>query len=112
MSVSYPFDCISELIFVEDQPQQADVIFIPGGSHSQLMTRAAGLYLQDYAPYLLPSGGPNPKIPAYASEWDFMQKIALGLNVPEQAILKEDQAQDTFQIHQAGLCCRRDGGSP
>ena len=95
--MGYPFDCISDLIFVEDLPQKADVILIPGESHTQLMVKAVELYQQGFAPYILPSGGPNPKLPEYASEWEFMEKIALGLNVPEKAILKENKAKNTFE---------------
>jgi uncharacterized SAM-binding protein YcdF (DUF218 family) len=95
--VSYPFDCISDFIFVEDLPQKADVILIPGGSHPQLMVKAAELYQQGFAPYILPSGGAKPKLPAYESEWEFLEKIALGLDVPEKAILKENKAHNTFE---------------
>jgi uncharacterized SAM-binding protein YcdF (DUF218 family) len=95
--MGYPFDCISDFIFVEDLPQKADVILIPGGSHPQLMVKAVELYRQGLAPYILPSGGPNPKIPDYASEWEFLEKIALGLGMPEKAILKEEKAHDTFE---------------
>ncbi len=95
--MGYPFDCISDFIFVEDLPQPADVILIPGGSHPQLMGKAVELYQQGFSPYILPSGGPNPKLPAYESEWEFLAKIALGLNVPEKAILKENNARNTFE---------------
>ena len=95
--MGYPFDCISDFIFVEDLPQKADVILIPGESHPQLMVKAVELYQQGYAPYILPSGGGNLKLPAYESEWEFLEKIALGLNVPEKAILKENKAQNTFE---------------
>ncbi len=95
--VAFPFDCITDFIFVEDLPQKADVILIPGGSHPQLMRKAAELYQQNYAPCLLPSGGFNPKIPEYESEWEFLKTIAVGLNVPEKVILKENKAQNTFE---------------
>jgi uncharacterized SAM-binding protein YcdF (DUF218 family) len=95
--VGYPFDCISDFIFVEDLPQRADLIFIPGGSHPQLMMKAVELYQQGFALYILPSGGANPKLPGYASEWEFLAKIALGMDVPEKAILKENKARNTFE---------------
>ena len=95
--MGYPFDCISDFMFVEDLPEKADVILIPGGSHPQLMAKAAELYHRGYSSYILPSGGFNPKIPGFASEWDFLRKIAINLNVPETVILKEDKAQNTFE---------------
>lgn len=95
--MKYPFDCISELIFVNDQIEPADIILIPGGSHPQLMEKAAQLYQLGMAPYILPTGKFNPKIPEYASEWEFLKSIGLKLGVPESAILKEDQASHTFE---------------
>ncbi len=47
---------ISNFIFVSDPPEQADVIFIPGGSYPELPEKAAELFHQGYAPYILPSG--------------------------------------------------------
>lgn len=31
--MNYPFDCISDFIFVETAIEKSDVILIPGGSH-------------------------------------------------------------------------------
>lgn len=59
-----PFDCITDFIFVETEMENADVILVPGGSHPQLMEKAAELYHKGYAP---------------------------------EVILKEDQAQNTFE---------------
>lgn len=95
--MSYPFDCISELVFVKTEIKTADIILVPGGSHPQLMEKAAELYKQELAPYILPSGHFNPKIPEYSSEWEFLKSIGLILNVPEEKILKEDQARHTFE---------------
>jgi uncharacterized SAM-binding protein YcdF (DUF218 family) len=92
-----PFDCISNFIFIDNPPEKADIIFIPGGSHPQLMGRAAELYHQGFAPYILPSGGYNPKIAEYSSEWEFLKKLASLLDVPDQAILKENQALNTHE---------------
>lgn len=56
MNMGNFYDCITEFIFVEDQPEPADVIFVPGGSYPDAARRAAKLYHQGYAPYILPSG--------------------------------------------------------
>ncbi len=95
--MGYPFDCISELVFVETEIKTADIILVPGGSHSQLMEKAAELYKQGLAPYILPSGHFNHKIPNYISEWEFLKSIGLKLGVPVEKILKEDQARHTFE---------------
>ncbi len=95
--MNYPFDCITDLVFVKTEIKAADIILVPGGSHPQLMEKAAELYNQGLAPYILPSGHYNPKIPDYNSEWEFLKSIGVKLGVPEQLILKEDQAAHTFE---------------
>lgn len=50
------YDCITEFIFVEDEPQRSDLIFVPGGSYPDAAERAAILYHDGYAPYVMPSG--------------------------------------------------------
>ena len=47
---------VNEFIFVEDQPEKADVIFVPGSRKIENAIRAAELYKAGYAPYVLPSG--------------------------------------------------------
>lgn len=91
----YPFDCISEFMFFETAIETSDVILIPGGSHPQLMERAAELYHQGLAPYILPSGGPTPNVSS--TEWEFLRDVGLNLGVPESSILREDKATNTFE---------------
>lgn len=50
------FDCITEFIFAEDQPERSDVIFVPGGNYPEAALQAAALYREGFAPYVLPSG--------------------------------------------------------
>lgn len=92
--MEYPFNCITDFIFVETEIHPADIILVPGGSHPQQMERAAELFHKGMAPYILPSGGYNSKI--NETEWSFFRRIAIDLSVPEEAILKEDQAKNTF----------------
>jgi uncharacterized SAM-binding protein YcdF (DUF218 family) len=91
----HPFDCITEFIFAETPIEPADVILVPGGSFPELMEHAAALYHQGMAPYILPSGGVNPKLET--TEWEFLQRIGIERGVPEQAILQENRARHTFQ---------------
>lgn len=100
-----PFDCITDFIFVENQPAVADIILIPGGLRQQLMDKAAELYNQGLAPYILPSGGAGPKLTKeieagtahWKSEWEYLLSIALQKGVPEKAVLKEDRALNTLE---------------
>ena len=41
---------ISEFIFAEDEPEKADIIFIPGNGYSQMAEKAAALYGEKTAP--------------------------------------------------------------
>ena len=95
--MNYPFDCISEFIFVESDVEKSDVILIPGSSQFNLMEKAAELYNRGFAQYILPSGGSNSKLTNYESEWEYLKTIGIQLGVPDIAILKEDKAQNTFQ---------------
>ncbi|WP_409344424.1 YdcF family protein [Paenibacillus sp. MBLB4367] len=94
-SLKYPFDCLTDLVFVPDEEIiPSDIILVPGGSHTMPMKIASELYIKGIAPYLLPSGGYNSKIEK--TEWAFLKDIAISLGVPEDRILKEDQAKNTF----------------
>lgn len=127
---------VSDFIFVEDAPQRSDVIFIPGASHPEHALRAAELYHQGMAPYLLPSGrysvtlGRFKGVPEafrgdypddYETEWAYLRTVLLKAGVPDSAILREDQATYTWenaqrsravtdamglQVRRAILCCR------
>jgi uncharacterized SAM-binding protein YcdF (DUF218 family) len=92
--MEYPFSCITDFIFLETEISPADIILVPGGSHPQQMEKAAKLYHMGLAPYILPSGGYNSYINEL--EWNYFKRIGLERGVPEEAILKEDQAQNTF----------------
>lgn len=127
---------VSDFIFVEDEPEPSDVIFLPGAAHPEHALRAAELYRQGMAPYVLPSGryakvigrfagleeslrGDYPE--DYETEWHFLRTVLLRSGVPDSAILKEDQATFTWEnaqlsrrvtesmrlpVHRAILCCR------
>ena len=47
---------ITSFIFIEDEPEKADIIFVPGGSWPEPTEKAAKLWIDGYAPYILPSG--------------------------------------------------------
>ncbi len=48
------YQCITDFIFVEDEPRRSDIIFVPGGSYPDAAERAAQLYHAGYAPYIMP----------------------------------------------------------
>ena len=47
---------IEEFMFIEDKPEKADVIFVPGNGYPQMAEKAAELYRNGFAPKILPSG--------------------------------------------------------
>ncbi len=105
-------DAVTEFIFVEDAPQKADIIFVPGSPDPRHAVRAAELYCERYAPYVLPSGrfsrtegrfaGLKPEwaqhYPGpFQTEWDFLRMVLIKHGVPEENILREDQATYTWE---------------
>lgn len=99
------FDCITDFIFLEDVPEKADVIFVPGGNYPDSARHAARLYAQGYAPLVLPSGRYPKPVGTFLdpegknrrTEWEYLHDILIEAGVPEQAILKEDQATFTWE---------------
>ena len=50
------YQCLTDFIFLEDDPEKADIIFVPGGNYPDAAQHAAELYHAGYAPYVMPSG--------------------------------------------------------
>jgi uncharacterized SAM-binding protein YcdF (DUF218 family) len=106
------FDCITDFIFLENEPRRADVIFVPGGDYPESARKAAALFAQGYAHYVLPSGRfsklrgffPDPEGKGRVTEWEYLRDILMEEGVPERAILKEDQATFTWEN---AICSRR-----
>ena len=102
---------ITDFIFLEDVPQPADILFIPGNGHAEPSELAAHLYGEGYAPYVLPSGryaigsegfcgqksGTHAYIGRFSTEWAFMRHVLMENGVPSTAILREDEATYTYQ---------------
>ncbi|MCM0648867.1 YdcF family protein [Clostridium swellfunianum] len=128
-------DDISNFIFVEDKPQKADIIFIPGGSYAEISEEAAKLWHQRYSDLILPSGkysvkrgyfpGPLSKgdiyNKKYNTEWEFLKDALIQNGVDEKSVLREDNSQYTYQnalfskevtdkynlnIKKAIICCK------
>ena len=125
---------ITNFIFLEDAPENADVIFVPGNGHAEPSELAARLYREGFAPFILPSGryaigssgfvgqlsGARQYEGVFETEWAYMRHILMANGVPESAILREDEATYTYQnalnsrrrtdeqgllIRRAILCC-------
>ena len=103
---------VTDFVFVEDRPEKADVILVPGSRKVAHAIRAAELYRAGYAPWVLPSGRftisrgyflelPEPLRSEYPgdfeTEWHFLRAVLMKHGVPESAILREDQATYTWE---------------
>lgn len=82
---------ITNFIFVENPSQKADIIFIPGGFWPEPAEKAASLWVDKFAPLILPSGEYSPKrgfFPGaqtkkelydgeFETEWDFLNAVLI-----------------------------------
>ena len=102
---------ITEFIFLEDLPEKADLIIVPGNTGPQPARRAAALYHEGMAPYIVVSGryskgqqtfagaaceGDRYK-GAYMTEADFLTDVLIREGVPETAVLQERKAEFTLE---------------
>ena len=102
---------ITDFIFLEDRLEKADAIFVPGGSYPELPERAAELWKEGYAPYVVPSGrfsitrgefaGVKSKAEKYgkkyATECEFYTDVLQINGVAPDCILQEAEAQFTAE---------------
>lgn len=102
---------ITDFIFLEDEPQKADVIFVPGNRWPQPARRAAELYFLGAAPFIVVSGryskgdagflGPACEQErydgSYRTEADFLTDVLLREGVPELAVKQECEAEYTLE---------------
>lgn len=100
---------ISNYIFVDDEPEKADAIFLPGGSYPAQPEYAAELYCKGYAKWLIPSGGvsvkrdkwPGVRTKAdiyngnYPSDCAFFTDVLMKNGVPADAIIGESKSGHT-----------------
>lgn len=117
---------LTDLVFLEDTPRAADVIFVPGSEEGALAEKAAELYQKGYAPLIVPSGKyakwtGKCEIEGFETECDYFTRLMLERGVPESAILKEREATYTYEnaiytrrlleekgisVKKALLCCQ------
>ena len=126
---------ISNFIFVKDEPESVDIIFIPGGSHPELGEKAAELIHIGYAEYVMPCGCFSTKFgkfngvkskrdiynKTYTTEFEFLKDVLVKNGVNAHQILCEDQSGTTrenaffakevvvklgLKVDKAILCCK------
>lgn len=126
---------ISDFIFIEDTLEKADIIFLPGGSFSEVPEKGAEVFKAGYAPVVMPSGkysigaegfeGASTKAEVYSgpyeTESDFYKDVLIKNGVDESAIICEKMATFTkmnavnsrkltekigLEIKKAIICCK------
>ncbi len=104
-------DYYTEFVFRHDEPEEADFIMIPGNGHGELSIEAARLYRLGYAKTILVSGRFSKLLPTFAgpispesyigkvyqTEADFHSHVLMDHGVPEDAIIKEEEATFTYE---------------
>lgn len=93
---------MTNFIFLEDEPEAADVIFLPGSEEGSLAKTAAALYLKGLAPIIVPSGKyakwtGHSIVGRFETESDYFAHLLMEEGVPAEAILKEREATYTYQ---------------
>ncbi|HTF30302.1 MAG TPA: YdcF family protein [Flavitalea sp.] len=79
------------------QPQKSDCILVLGSHDLRVAERGAELYLQQFAPLLIFSGGFGnfTKETWTSSEADLFAQKAIEMGVPENAIMRENKSTNT-----------------
>lgn len=104
-------DDITTFIFMKDSLENADIIFVPGGSYAELGETAAALYHAGYASKIMVTGKYSVKVgcfmgpksgaerygSAFETESDFLEAVLLKNGVPKSAILKESASENTYE---------------
>ena len=97
---------ITDFIFISDEIEQSDVIFLPGGSDPAIPEKAAKLYRMGASPILLPSGGVSIKTGVfngvrrkmeiysgnYKTDCEFYTDVLLKNGVSKSAIIEENKS--------------------
>lgn len=99
----------SNYIFVADSPRNVDVIFLPGGSYSEMPEYAAELFHKGYARFIVPSGGIGINLDKwqgvsskseiytedYNSDCAFFTDVLIKNGVKREAVICENQSRHT-----------------
>lgn len=102
-------DSIEKLIFLEDKPEAADVIIVPGNRFAKNAENAAALYKSGYAPIIITSGrfakgaghfrgSLDEKYDGnFRTESEFLSYVLQKNGVPASSIIEEPNATYTYE---------------
>ena len=97
-------DQISDFIFVEDEPEKADILFVPGNGFPQMSIEAARLWKEGMAPWILPSGKYSIGKGAFAG----VQAMQENYPGPYQNAINSRKVTDAagIRVKKAIICCK------
>ncbi|MCL5040115.1 MAG: YdcF family protein [Firmicutes bacterium] len=84
---------VTDFLFLEDEPQRADLIFVFGGRHRERAWKAVELFQAGYAPRVLFTGG-DPKTTGRA-EAVVLEETARAGGLPADILLTEARSANT-----------------
>ncbi len=108
------FEDIGKFIFLNEEPQKADLILIPGAPIKELAYHGADLYNRGFAPLVLSTGkyyfkykdlfeefevftGSGENALGQETEAEFIQKLMMENGVPKDSIILEKESMSTFE---------------
>lgn len=126
---------ISDFIFIDDKPKEADIIFIPGSSKWEVSEKAADLYKKGVSQCIVVSGKCSPKLGCFANnrvegskydekydyEYEFCKYVLTVNGVNKDSVICETESTNTYEnalfsktvlqennlnISKAILCCQ------
>ncbi len=97
MDYLQPLQVIWDYMKLGQEPRKADCIVGFGNFNTDIARRAAELYLQGYAPYVLFTGGLGRNTLGMLPEPEAVRfgKVAMECGVPREALLLEDRSTNT-----------------
>lgn len=88
-------NAINELLFIQDQPERVDLIFVLGSREMNVIKKAVELFHNNFSPMLLISGGIHENRTYTTKEADLFKEYALQQNISESNIIIESDATNT-----------------
>ncbi|MGL5414895.1 MAG: YdcF family protein [Clostridium sp.] len=128
-------DDITEFIFIEDKPVEADIIFIPGSSKHEISEKASELYKEGFAKKIMIAGKYSSKNNRFISEntkgtryegtyktdCEFCESVLVDNRVDKENIVREEESTNTkenaffsqrilekekMKVEKAIICCQ------
>jgi uncharacterized SAM-binding protein YcdF (DUF218 family) len=88
---------VTAYLFLEDQPEPADVVLVFGGADRRRALPAADLHRQGLVGRIVLSGGSPKRATGFATEAEAMADLLEATGVPASALVLETRATNTLE---------------